>query len=471
MADWALRPVAVLVAGTLFMENLDGTIIATAAPSMARHFGVESAQVGVCVTAYLITVAALIPLSAWVADRWGIRSTFLAAISVFTLASALCSISTSLPILIGMRVLQGAGGSMMVPVGRLAVLGSTAKHDVIRAIAYLTWPALLAPVIAPTVGGLLTTYASWRWIFLINVPLGLAALIVAARIMPRLSAGELGPLDRAGFIGTALALGCLVSVAAVIGEPSVNWASALALTAVGVTSGSFAIVHLLRVPNPLIRLDALRVRTFRAAQTGGALFRIGINAVPFLLPLMFQDQFGWTPARAGLVMVFLFSGNVAIKPLTTPLLRTLPFRTVLVATTATAALTVGMCGLLRVSTAVPVIAVLLFASGNFRSIGYTCYNTIAFADIDQPAMNQANALATTIQQLTQALGVALAVVALKVGGAVVHAGHAYSFAFVVTAGVIALALIDAMLLPAGAGDSIRGSKIPANVWWAKRGVR
>jgi MFS family permease len=455
VSAWPVRSLAVLVAGTLFMQNLDGTIVATAAPSMARSFHVASAQIAVCVTAYLVTLAALIPVSAWVADRWGARRAFLAAIAVFTVASVLCALSTSLTELSIMRVLQGVGGAMMTPIGRLVVLSSTAKGDIIRAIAYLTWPGLLAPVIAPAVGGLLTTYASWHWIFLINAPLGLVALVAGLRMMPAVPTKDPGRLDWAGFVGAAVSLSTLIVMAAMLGDPVINWPVVAMLVVVSVGSGALVTVHLLRNPLPLVRLDALRVRTFRAAQAGGGLFRIGINAVPFLVPLLFQDSFGWTPARAGAVLLFLFVGNLAIKPLTTPLLRAFGFRTVLLVTTTGAVLSVSCCALLHGSTSVVVIAAVVLISGVFRSIGYTCYNTIAFADIDQYSMNQANTLASTIQQLTQALGVALAVVALKFGHSLIGAHAAFQFAFCLVALVIGFATIGALRLPHSAGNSIR----------------
>jgi MFS family permease len=354
-----------------------------------------------------------------------------------------------------MRVLQGVGGAMMAPIGRLVVLNSTDKHDIIRAIAYLTWPGLLAPVMAPAVGGLLTTYASWHWIFLINAPLGIIAVVVAFRMMPAVATEHTGGLDWLGFVGAALALSTLVIVAAMLGAPTVNWRDVAVLAMVGVTSGLLVTKHLLRDAHPLVRLDALRVRTFRAAQAGGGLFRVGINAIPFLVPLLFEDRFGWTPARAGTVLLFLFVGNLAVKPLTTPLLRAFGFRRVMIATTAGAVASVVACALLQRSTSILVIGAVVLVSGVFRSVGYTCYNTIAFADIDRSTMNQANTLASTIQQLTQALGVALAVVALKVARPLVGAGAAFPFAFVVLAVVIAFATVGAVRLPSSAGESLR----------------
>ena len=455
MENWSIRPVAMLVAGTLFMEILDGTIIATAAPSMARSFHVASPQVGVCITAYLVTVATLIPISGWLAERWGARRIYLISIATFVLASVLCAASTSLTEITVMRVLQGIGGAMMVPVGRLVVLSSTSKQNVIRAVAYLTWPALLAPVLAPAVGGLLTTYATWPWIFLINVPLGVVAALFAIRIMPRVVADLPGALDWRGFTTSATSLACLVTGAALLGQSRVPWIPTLILIAVGILVGAFSVRHMLRFDHPLVGLDVLRIQTFRASQAGGSLFRLGINTAPFVLPLLFQDRFGWSPARAGGMVLVLFVGNLAIKPLTTPLLRAVRFRTLLLVAIAAASLCVAGCALLSSTTPTIVIALLLGAGGVFRSIGHTCYNTIAFADIEQPMMSQANTFLNTTQQLTTALGVAAAVVSLKLGAELFGTGAMYSFTFLVLAFIVLLSVVDAVKLPRTAGDGIR----------------
>jgi EmrB/QacA subfamily drug resistance transporter len=456
--DWPMRPLAFLVAGTLFMENLDATIVATAAPSIARSFGVTSSQIGITATAYLATVAALIPVSGWLAARRGARQTFLFAIALFTVASVLCSFSTNLTELSIMRVAQGAGGAMMVPVGRFVVLRATGKSNIIKAVAYLTWPALVAPVLAPAVGGLITSYATWPWIFLINLPLGIVALGVALRIMPRQARGDPGPLDWIGFVSTAISLGCLVVLAADLGSPTVSWRAVIALAVVTVGVGGFATVHLLRDRSPLVSLDALRVKTFRAAAVGGTAFRVGINGAAFLLPLLFQDGFGWTPARAGSTVLFMFLGNLLIKPATTPLLRVASFRAVLVATTAGATLTLVGCALLRPSTNVVLLIGVLALSGIFRSIGYTGYNTIAFADIEQASMSQANTLASTIQQLTQALGVAIAVISLKVGTDNFGHRNGFSFAFCVLGVAVFCAMVAATRLLPDAGDAVRSGR-------------
>jgi EmrB/QacA subfamily drug resistance transporter len=445
------------------MELLDGTIISTAAPRMARSLGVQSADISVTITAYLLTVAVLIPLSGWLADRIGVRRLFSSAIAIFTIASVLCAISTSLPELTVMRVLQGIGGAMMVPVGRLVVLRDTAKDDVIAVIAFLTWPALVAPVVAPALGGLLTTYASWQWIFLVNVPLGVAAFIGASRLVPALAMAPRVALDWFGLFTVSLALGGLVFGASLLARKSV----APIPTAISVAGGLLTLVvavrHLLRTPHPLVDLRPLRIRTFRASQTGGSFFRISVLAVPFLLPLMFQDDFGWSPIKAGGMVLFVFVGNLLIKPLTTPLLRRLGFRSVLLGAASMAGVTTIACGLIQQSTLLIATALLLVGGGAFRSIGFSGYNTLAFADIDGRDMTHASTLATTVQQLAGGIGVAFGALALRSGqglrSPLGHAGSAhlpYQLAFLLLGLLVIPAMVEAWLLPRSAGEQIGG---------------
>lgn len=444
---------ALLVAGTLFMEILDGTIVGTAAPAIARSLGVESGQIGVCVTAYLATVAVLIPLSSWLADRLGARRTYLTAIMVFTAGSVLCAVSTDLSTLVAARVLQGAGGALMVPVGRLVVLRSVERREVIRAVAWLTWPALVAPVVAPAAGGLLTQYASWHWVFLVNLPLGLVALVAAWRLMP-LGRGERPPpLDLLGFAGCALTLGGVVWIGSLLGDPSSRWRDVAVLVVAVLAVGSSTVAHLRRASTPLLALSLFRLGTFRAAHTGGSLFRAGVNGVPFLLSLLLQDGFGWTPARAGLVVLFVFVGNLAIKPLTTPMMRRLGFRTTLVVAGVGASGTIAACGLLTASTPLVVTASLVMATGVFRSIGLGAYNTLAFAGVGS-AMAAANTLATTVQQLAQGLGVAAAVVAVRFSGVFATGSASYRWAFPLLAGLLVPALAQALALPATVGSDL-----------------
>lgn len=457
MTDTRQRNIALLVAGTFFMENLDGTILTTAAPSIGKSLGVPSVAVGVTITAYLLTLAVLIPLSGWITRRFGSRRVFLVAIAVFTIASILCAVSTSLTELTIMRVLQGIGGAMMVPVGRLAVLRVTDRSDLIRAIALLTWPALVAPVIAPLAGGLITTYATWHWIFLINVPLGVIAFIAALRLIP-MEPLEMPPrLDWIGLLLTCSGLGALVYLGSLFSEGSFGVLEIVVWAVGGFGMVGLAIAHQLRTRHPLLDLRALRIETFRLSHAGGSLFRLSVSAVPFLLPLLFQDVFGWSPVFSGAIVLFVFIGNVAIKPATTPLLRRFGFRTVIIGATTAAALSMALMSFIAASTPWWLVILLLTFSGIARSVGFTAYNTIAFADIKRVEMTDANTLASTLQQVAAGFGVAVGAAALRAGDLIVGGNGAGSFqlAFAVLAVLTAAATVEALRLTATGGENIR----------------
>jgi EmrB/QacA subfamily drug resistance transporter len=451
------RGLALLVAGAFFMENLDGTIIATAAPRMAGSLGVRPVDLNVVITAYLLTLAVFIPVSGWLADRFGARAVFGTAIAVFTVASGLCAISTSLGELTAVRVLQGIGGAMMVPVGRLVVLRKTTPAELIDAFAYLTWPALAAPVIAPALGGLLTTYASWRWIFVINLPLGVAALVVTARIVPNLPHVDRTPMDWQGFALTGVGLATLVTSLEFVSARTIDWLDVATTGAIAVITMTLAVRHLRRAVHPLVQLSPLRIPTFRVTALGGSFFRLAIGAVPFLLPLMFQDAFGWSPLKSGVLVVAVFVGNLGIKPFTGPLLRRFGFRTVLVHSALWSAVTIALCALVTAHTPLLVTALILFASGVFRSIGFTAYNTIGFVDVPPDAIGGANTLTTTIQQLTMGLGVVAGALALRAGAPIAKLlditgeRSAFALAFCLIAVVALLAVIESALLPRDAG--------------------
>ena len=369
MIDARQRRTGFLVAGCMFMEMLDGTIVSTAAPRIGAALHVPAAAIGLVITAYLVTLAVLIPLSGWMVSRFGTRKVFLTAIVIFTVASLLCATSSSLGELVAWRIVQGAGGAMMVPVGRLAVLGTTAKSDLMRMISYIVWPALIAPVIAPLAGGFITTYASWHWLFLINLPLGVIAFAVAVRLVPSLPLGRLPTLDWAGVLLTCLGLGGLTYAASLLSRAAPSWATVVAvgLPAAGLLAA--AIRHLLRAPDPLIDLHTLRIPTFRVAVTSGALSYMAIGAVPFLLPLLFENVFGWSPIKSGAVVLFVFVGNIGIKPATSYLLNRFGFRTILLAASLTLAASVAAAGLVTSRTPVLVIIVIAAVSGVGRSVG------------------------------------------------------------------------------------------------------
>jgi EmrB/QacA subfamily drug resistance transporter len=451
------RNIALLVAGCYFMEMLDGTIVTTASPQIGRSLHAPATEVGLVVTAYLLTLAVLIPLSGWLTRRLGNRVVFLAAITVFTLASVGCAASVSLGMLVAMRVLQGAGGAMMVPVGRTMVLSAAAKEDILRLTSYVVWPGLLAPVVAPLAGGLITTYATWHWMFLINVPLGVVAFAAAWRLVPagRPDGGAPPPLDWAGVLLTCAGLGLLTYAAHLVSLSAPPVAQTAALFAVSAALLAGAVAHLRRAPHPLLNLRTLSVQTFRVSQGGGTLYYFVVGAMPFLLPLMFQEQFGWSPVKSGAVTAFVFAGNVGIKPATTPLIRRFGFRPLLVASTVGTALIVAALGFTSAATPVALIALLSLASGVTRSTGFTVYTTVGLADMPAELMRDANTLAATSMQLGAGLAVAGATVALRAGGAVAGGQAAYTIAFCLLALVAAGCAAGALRLDPAAGAAAR----------------
>ncbi|MGW2814706.1 MFS transporter [Streptomyces sp. NPDC001415] len=450
------RATALLVAGCFFMEMLDGTIVATAAPQMAASLGTTPASVGLVITVYLLTLAVLIPLSGWLTARYGARRIFLTAIVLFTLASAGCAASGSLGLLMAMRVLQGAGGAMMVPVGRLLVLNGAAKTDIPKIMAYIVWPGLMAPVLAPLLGGLLTTYASWHWMFLVNLPLGAAAFAVARRLVAAGPTATPPPLDVLGVLLSCTGLAALTWAAHLVADTDSGRPVVVAVAALAVLALGAAARHLLRTAHPLVNLRTLDVASFRATVTYGSLFWIVVGAMPFLLPLLFQEVFGWSAVKSGAVVLFVFVGNIGIKPATTYLLNRFGFRPLLLVSTVGLAVTVAGCALLTGATPVAVTAVLVMLSGAARSLGLTCYSTIAFSEMAPERLRDANALSATATQLAAGLGVAVATVALRLGGAFTDApSAAYAVAFCLLGALCLASTVGALRLHRGAGDSVR----------------
>ena len=461
MIDPRQRRIGLLVAGCFFMEIMDGTIVSTSAPRIGRALGVTATAVGLVATAYLVTLAVLIPASGWLVSRLGTRKVFLTAIVIFTGASVLCSTSGSLGELVAFRVLQGVGGAMMVPVGRLAVLGTTAKSDLLKMISYIVWPALMAPVIAPLAGGLITTYASWRWLFLINLPLGIIAFTVALRLIPAVGPAERRPLDWAGVALTCAGLGGVTYAASLLAQSPTPWGLIAAVGPAALVILGLAAAHLLRARYPLVDLRTLDIPTFRVAVGSGALSTMTISAVPFLLPLLFENVFGWSAVKSGAVVLFVFAGNIGIKPATTFIMNRWGFRSVLVVACVALSASLAAAAFVTRQTPIPVIFVIAVISGIARSLGGTAYNTLSFADVPEPRMPHANALSATGQQLAAGFGVAAATVAIRAGGPVARAlgdgslQAAYTVAFLLIAVLPLVALTGIVRLAGDAGSAAR----------------
>ena len=453
--------IALLVAGAFFMENLDGTVITTAVPDIARSFGVAPLALNIGVSAYLLTLGVFIPISGWVAERFGARRVFAAALAIFTLASVLCGMANSLTEFVWLRVLQGAGGAMMVPVGRLVVLNNTPKERLIAIIATLTWPALVAPVLGPPVGGFITSYTSWRWIFYLNLPLGVIALVLAWWLIPDRREAAARPFDWQGFLLSGSALLLLTWGAEVVGGQAPDWSEAVACFAVGGALLAALGWHLRRAAHPLIDLSSLAIPTFSITIAGGSLFRMAIGAVPFLLPLMFQLGFGLDAFHSGLLVIAVFAGNLMMKPATTPILRRFGFKPVLLVNGLANVASLAACALLSPSTPVWIIAVVLFIGGLTRSMQFSALNTIAFADVPQQRMAAANTLFSTAFQVAMGLGVALGASGVRLGhwsaqqlGIAAWPAIDYRLAFLLVALVSLLGWADALRLHPAAGAQV-----------------
>ncbi|KAB0678539.1 MFS transporter [Aureimonas leprariae] len=461
----AARPrlVALVVAVAFFMQMLDGTIVTTSLPQMALAFDTPSAAMSIGVTVYMLTMAVLIPLSGWLGDRFGARRVFMAAIAVFTFASLLCGLAADLPQFVAARALQGFGGALMTPVGRTIVLRNAPKSELVRAIAMITWPALIAPVLGPLVGGVIVTWADWRWNFFLNLPIGVAGLLLVSRFVPDERAEAAGPFDVTGFLLSASALGLLLTGLESVGRERVQPVVAAASIAAGGALMVLSRRHLSRAPHPLFDLSAFRLPTFRLATLGaGTGTRAAINAAPFLLPLLFQTAFGWSAVRSGVFVLVYFAGNLGMKVVTTPLLRMFGFRTILVANGLVAAASLGGFAFVSATTGEAALAALLLVAGLSRSLEFTALNTIAFADVGPEQRASASTISAMAQQLSMLLGVAVAAAILNLcrfarnGTASVPADFAFAFLALAVIG-IASALRFLALAP-DAGSDVSGHR-------------
>ncbi|MGI4778093.1 MAG: MFS transporter [Janthinobacterium lividum] len=460
------RWIAFLVAAAFFMENLDATVIGTAVPAMAQSFGVAPVELSTGISAYLLALAVFIPVSGWVADRFGPRRVFTAAILVFTLASVACGLAQSLPAFVCARVVQGMGGALMVPVGRLVVLRSTSKTDLVRAIATITWPGLAAPVLGPPLGGWIATTWSWHWIFFLNVPLGLAAMFFSLRWIDGTPGGR-RPFDWPGFVASGIGLAALMYGLDSLGHGPVDALRVAALLAGGAGALAYAVWHLRRSAHPLVDLSVVGVKTFRISMVGGTLFRIAIGSAPFLLPLMFQLAFGFSMVMSGFMMLALFAGNLGIKPATSFVMRRLGFRSTLLLNGALVSLGFVACAALSPQTPVVLIVAVMVFGGVCRSMQFTAFNTLTFCDTTPAQTSGATTLASMVQQLAAGMGIAFGAVALQVAArATGHAGTPgvvdFRIAFGMVAVVALLALVDVLALSRDAGERVSGHRSALN---------
>ncbi|MGE0007497.1 MAG: DHA2 family efflux MFS transporter permease subunit [Parvibaculaceae bacterium] len=459
------RVIPLVVASALFMENTDSTIIATSLPAIAADLGEDPIILKLAFTTYLLALTVFIPVSGWCADRFGARNVFRAAIAVFTLGSIACGLSNSLEGLIAARALQGIGGAMMVPVGRLIILRTVSKSDMVNALALLTIPALMGPIFGPPLGGFITTFFHWRWIFWINVPVGLIGLALATIYMPDIREEGAPPLDAVGFLLCGIGLSTLVFGATVLGRDDVLPAhGAPALMGIGLVFAALYIRHARRRARPILDLNLLKIETFRSGVLGGSLFRIGVGAIPFLLPLMLQLGFKLTPFQSGSLTCAAALGSLTMKFTAARILKRFGFRSVLLFNAIVSAVSLGVQGLFTPETSHLLILAVLLAGGFFRSLQFTSLNALAYSDIPQREMGPATSFYAVAQQLSLATGVVCAASVLEFAqylrGDVMLTVNDFAYAFFAVALVSALSVLLHLNLAPDAGAEVSGRRIP-----------
>ncbi len=454
------RMTALIVACALFMQNLDSTVIATALPAMARAFGAEPVHMNVALTAYLLALAVFIPASGWVADRFGARQVFRLAIVIFTLGSVLCGQSDSLGELVAARIFQGMGGAMMVPVGRLVLLRAVPKHEMVAAMAWLSTPALLGPVLGPPIGGFLVDFFSWRAIFDINIPVGILGVVLVTLYVDDVREPGGAPFDWRGFVLSGTALASLIFGLETIGRGIFPpWLSVAAI-GLGVTAGLLYGWHARRQAAPLIDFSLLRYRTFLVAAAGGSLFRIGIGAIPFLLPMMLQLTFNKSATESGLITFASSLGALAMKPAATGALRLFGFRDTLLANCMISTVLLGAVAFFQPDWSMALIYLVLLAGGFFRSLQFTAYNALAYSDIPRARMGLATGLFSTMQQVAVTLavsaGAASLTVTMAMSGTHTPGLADFSTAFLVVASLSMFSLPVSLLMPRDAAREVSG---------------
>jgi EmrB/QacA subfamily drug resistance transporter len=397
--------ICMIVACAMFMQNLDSTVIATALPVIARSLGESPLRLNVAITCYLLSLAVFIPISGWTADRFGARQVFSAAIVVFTLGSIGCGLAQSLPMLVVARIVQGMGGAMMVPVGRLVLLRTVPKSELVSAMSFVSVPALIGPILGPPLGGLIVTYASWRWIFFINIPIGVIGVLFVNLVVGTLGERAARPFDWRGFVLTGIGLASLAFGFETLGRSNLPVWLILALVAFGGVCLAAYVRHARRVQHPIIDLALLRIPTYAMTTLGAFVFRMGLGALPFLMPLMLQVGFGLDPLRSGMLTFASAVGAMTMKATVRPIIRTLGFRVVLVGNAVLSAGFLFGYSLFRPTTPHAVIFVALLAGGFFRSLQMTGINSLSYADVPPALLSRATSLTSMCQQLSQSFGV------------------------------------------------------------------
>ncbi|WP_428391559.1 MFS transporter [Lichenicoccus sp.] len=461
------RTTALIIASALFMEQLDSTVLTTALPTMARSFGVDPLHMSAALTSYLVGLAVFIPASGRLADRLGSRSVFRAAIALFLLGSVLCAQAPNLPFLVTARLLQGAGGAMMVPVGRLVLLRTVSKSELVSATFWMLLPATIGPLCGPIVGGFLTTYLSWRWIFYINVPVGLLGMALTTRFIPQLRETVRSAFDLRGAVLSGTSLACLIFglESASLGTGALG--RTLAILGVGFLSALLYSLHARVARDPILDFGLMRIATFRLSVLAGSLTRIAAGAAPFLIPSMLQLGFGMSAAQSGLITFTAPLGGLSMRFWARGVLRRHGFRSAMTANGAIGAILMLVCAALRPGWPFWAISGVLFLIGMAQALQFTAYNTIAYADVPTAQLSAATSFYATFQQMTLTLGICIAVASMAIARAASGRDRLdltdFSVGFLTVGALALFAAPVASRLASDAGSELSGhGKAPAS---------
>lgn len=455
----AIRVLPYIVGTALFMQMLDATVVATALPMMAASLQTDAIRMNSIITSYLLAVAVFVPVSGWAADRFGARRVFVAAIMLFTLSSLACAAAQNLNQLVLARIFQGAAGAMMVPVGRIILLRRVPKDELLNAMAVLSLPALLGPIIGPPVGGFFVTYMSWHWIFLINLPVGVLGIVLVFKYMRADIPNRELPLDWLGFLLSAVALATLVVSFESLGHSALSTKEISILVATGLATGAWYIWHAKHSAAPIIDLSLLQTRSFAISIFGGNLFRFSLASVPFMLAILLQLGFGMTAFAAGMITFTSAVGAILVKPLAPRIIRRFGYRNVLIYNALLTGLFIALCGFFTAQTSIWLMCAVLAVGGVFRSLQFTAVNTLTYADLESSHMSRASSFAAMAQQLGISLGIACAAVTLNLSmhwrkGTAVNADDLL-WGFVIIGSLTALSALSFRRLPLQAGSALQ----------------
>ncbi len=455
------RVIPLILAVALFMEQMDSTVIATALPTIAFDLGVSPITLKLALTSYMVALAMFIPISGWMSDKFGAKKIFRIAILVFVIGSICCALSTSLVQFVLSRFLQGIGGSMMTPVGRLVLLRTTKRSDLVSAMALLTIPALVGPLTGPPIGGFITTYFSWHWIFIINVPIGLAGIYLSGVFLPEVPATDPPKMDWKGFALTSIAAAGIVFGLSVVGLPALPPAIGIAATAAGLVALGLYVRHARIHPSPILNLKTFHDRSFRAATTSGTLFRISTGAIPFLMPLMLQLGFGLNPFQSGMITFAGALGALTVKFVARRVFAFTGFKTTLIVAGVAGACTTAVNGFFTPQSPHMLIVLFLLLSGFCRSFFFTGSNALSYSEITDKQASQATSIASMLQQVSLALGVAFAAFILEASSALsgTHLQLAdFHLAFFLVAGMSLCSILPLIGLDPRAGSAVSGHR-------------